>query len=231
MSDTTTDALKRKIAALLAMAHDKASTPAEAEAFAEKARSLMEQHQLGMNDVLGERDPLGKNHVWLPYDDGAYKLVAIAGAEFLGCAALFSTGWNNDRKKRMTYTILIGRESARITAEALIGFWIAECNRTGRAEFKRDPGQFRNARDAIHQVMNAFAVRLRLLAKKTPARAMHSALPVPISEAQAIVAAMATREGRKVKSSFSSAAAAAAERISLATQVAQTDATTRIARS
>ena len=150
--------LKRRILALIRKS-ESTEHEAERDSFAAKARQIMEEHQLTMRDVNRADDPLGRTALFCPYSDGVYPTVAAAGARYLGCATLQQRDFDPVRARMGLKMIFLGRESARVTTEIMVPFWWSECVARGR-RLHREEGLGRNPRDAAHQIMTAFALRL-----------------------------------------------------------------------
>ena len=199
--------LKIKIAKLLEMANS-TTHPAEAESFAAKARALMEEHQLSMGEVFAEQDPLGETHDEIKYAQREYRMLAAAACKYFGCALVYIRG-----TKHIT---IFGRESNRTMAQVMIPYWVKECNRRG-SELYKTTHVYRDRKQAIHRVMDAFTERLHDLADKDPAKAGHSSLPVPVDEANAMIPSDTKELVSRTR--FSRAARTAASEISLASQV------------
>lgn len=166
--DTAVEKLKKKILALLRKA-ESSEHEAEQDAFATKARQLMDEHRLTMRDLTTSVDPMGRTVVACPYNNQEYVVMAAAGGRFLGCDTLISTRRvRADNKKGYKTTkgvIFVGRESARVTAEILTPFWWSQCNRRGRRKHRED-GLGRSPADAVHLMMVALAFRLDQMADR-----------------------------------------------------------------
>lgn len=175
----TTDNLskiKTRISQLLAMA-DSTNHPEEAAAFAAKARQLMDEHNLSLGEAVADQNPLGETRDQVPYAQKEYYVLAANAARYFGCEALFlGRGEKSFR--------IFGRESARITTQLMIPYWVKECRRLGN-QLSKETGMPR--REAIHSVMDAFSRRLSELTRKDPPKAVHSSLPVPIDEARGMI--------------------------------------------
>lgn len=135
--------IKKRISQLLAMA-DGTTHPEEAASFAAKARQLMDEHNLSLGDAVADQNPLGETDAEVPYGQKEYVLLATAAARYFGCETLFQH--RNSKGFR-----IFGRESARVTTELMIPYWIKECRRLGNELSKKD-GLGR--REAIHAVMD-----------------------------------------------------------------------------
>lgn len=215
-TDTARQNLLRKIQALLAKAGSTDSDH-EAEAFASKARQLMEEHQVEQHELGQDTDPLGEDLAPLRYDARCYVSVAAAAAQYFGCSAAF-TNRVIDGRLRRCYR-LFGREAARTTAGVMIEFWTSECMRRGR-RLHRESGMFSSESRAVTEVLIAFAARLHRMSVQSPARPGQAGLPVPLTEAEALM--RSTIEGlgtmRRVDQRFSRAASEEAGKVSLAMQ-------------
>lgn len=214
----TTDNLskiKTRISQLLAMA-DSTNHPEEAAAFAAKARQLMDEHNLSLGEAVADQNPLGETHDQVPYAQKEYYILASNAARYFGCEALFlGRGEKSFR--------IFGRESARITTQLMIPYWVKECRRLGN-KLSKDTGMPR--REAIHSVMDAFSRRLGELTRKDPPKAVHSSLPVPIDEARAM---MPDHYDNNTRLRNHAEAAALAKDISVSQQMAGGAAQRRIA--
>lgn len=181
MTDTARRRLLTKIQALLAKA---ASTDSdhEAEAFAQKARELMEAHQIEQYELGQDTDPLGEDLIPLKHDARCYVTLATHAARYFGCEAAFRYAYDAEGSWRRHYRIF-GREAARITAALMIEYWTAECMR--RARRMRREGRFSSDASAVRQLLEAFSYRLHVMAQRSPARPGQPGLPVPLTEAEA----------------------------------------------
>lgn len=167
--------IRKRIAKLLAMASSSTHME-EASSFATKARELMDEHSISLGDAVAEENPLGTSNHDLPYAQREYRQMATAVARFFGCDLTWTPGTNT--------VTFYGREAARTTASLMLPYWTVECRRLGNELAKKTT---MNRREAIHSVMDEFTRRLYKLAYVSPAKAVHSSLPVPLDEASALV--------------------------------------------
>lgn len=163
--ETAVQKLKVKIAALLRKA-DRTDNEHEAEAFGAKARALIQEHRLTMQEVLGSTDPMGRSQIFCPYQDRAYVELASGAARYLGCSCLFGMGWDYTRHRRARYVVFVGRESARVTAELMTPFWWSQCTRHGRRAF-REGRVGTSSNQAVRLTLTAMGFRLSSMAEDT----------------------------------------------------------------
>lgn len=153
---TKNKALIEKIKALLAKA---ASTEFEAEAqiFGDKARQLMEQHQIEITD-LEHDDPVGINKPYRasPSAPSYKKFLWSALAKYYGCKVVMS--WH----KADEYTVnIVGRESSRITTELMYPFVMEQVRKAAKKiyEDKKHLGELTVER-CVRNVANALVMRI-----------------------------------------------------------------------
>lgn len=230
------DAIKRKIAALLAKAEG-TDNEFEAEAFMSKVNELLEKYQIQMHE-LNTSDPMG-------HQDGETNVyAAIAWAKMmLGLAARYFgarivwTGkeaeWYYDKKGNLKsrkkkgvghnhhpYTIF-GPQSARMTAELMFPYLISQVRRQGKS-YARVHG----IPDAIgaREVGNAFCIRLsKLVANQQAHRdelVKNALVPVDMTQSYIDVfyADSPLTKGKSRKLKYGQEAADYADKISLSAQ-------------
>lgn len=156
MIDKTNEDILRKVKALLAKAN---STPhqEEAESFLAKAHEMMEKYQISVGD-FSKDDPVSFE---LVYNKGRaldwQQYLWNSLADYYGCKAVYASGGGQ-------YTILLlGRQSARITAIEMHKFLVTTCGKLGRQHATTfNISHDRGARD----IGNALSSRLYRLCKE-----------------------------------------------------------------
>lgn len=193
--------LKKRILALLAKA-DSTEYEAEANSFAEKARALLEEHQLTEYDLRRADDPFGEAVVFCPYDDRAYQFLAGMGARYLGCDCLVSEQFDSARGRLRKAVKFRGRQSARVTAEIMVQFWWRETSRTAR-RLHRD-GKFRglSVHRAVMDTMTALGVRLSELAPHPDHEEALAERPDSVRAGRKTNSLRLTRDGQQAASSI-----------------------------
>jgi hypothetical protein len=134
---TATDAIKRKIQALLAKANG-TDNEHEAEAFMAKAMDLLAEHQLDLGELVGDDDPI-LHHVGLKQASSGHAWrwrLYSAVAQFYGCKSIhvdvgYMTNPDGSFVRNKAGKLiegyeqrLVGRESAIITTDLMYP-WIA----------------------------------------------------------------------------------------------------------
>jgi len=177
MSDQSKDKITRIIKALLAKV---AGTDNEAEAavFAAKAHEMMEQYQIEVSDVLRD-DPIDRNK---PYSattsSPSYKKHLWRSlARYYGCKTMLN--WVSHTEYEIH---IIGRESARVTAELMYPFIMKQVREAGRKI--SDMGDMK-PEACIRDVANALVLRLD---KLTAEQRENDPAPVTQSGKNALVA-------------------------------------------
>jgi hypothetical protein len=186
--------LKKKILALLAKA-DSSTHEAERNSFAEKARELLDQHQMTEYDLRRADDMFGESVVFCPYDDRAYRYLAGMGARYLGCDCLSNSMFDPGRARIRQVVKFRGRESSRVTSEIMVQFWWRQCSIDARRWHRE--GRFRglSVHRAVMDTMTALGVRLSEL---TPHPDLEDALalrPENVGKARKTRALRLTRDG------------------------------------
>ncbi len=220
MTDTARQTLLRRIQALLAKSAGTDSQH-EADAFAEKARALMEQHQIEQHELGQDADPLGDDFCFLRYDAHCYIHLAQHASLYFGCHPVFRFGVDRTGKKprRRRGFQLFGRESARTTAQVMIEYWTSECMRRGRRLHREQPETYTSESTGVRMVMEAMAIRLMRATAVAPARPGRPGLPVPQSEAETHARSQMQLHDMKTRGhGFTQRAADEAAGISLALQ-------------
>jgi hypothetical protein len=215
------ESMAEKIAKLFAKA-ESTNSAAEAATFAEKARALMEAHQLSFADLaqLDKDDALGFENEGLTYwkSENWVGTMAYNLARFYGLEGVRSTHGNQHR------LTIIGRESARVTFKAMAPFIKKEIHRLAREEAKRT----KTASVWATEIGKAFASRVHQLKAEADAAEATRLAEKPESFAlvpvDAIAALMAelfpeTKQAPKRKSKVSARAVELAEGISFSGQI------------
>ena len=200
--------LKKRIKQLLAVA-ESTTHEHEAESFAEKARILMEEHQLNHADLRDAEDPLEIEEMTVDDNRIVVKAMYSRAAEFYGCSIMFED-------ENSTQYKLAGRLSNRVTFIMMVEFWSAELRKLVRDfALTHDLGR----QEASFQLFLAFTQRIHKLTVKKPLQAATSNLPVPLDEAQRKLEEENTVETRLYRSSASPEAVTAVKNISVDTQM------------
>jgi hypothetical protein len=212
---TSTDKIKKQIAALLAKAEG-TDNEFEAATFMAKVNELLEKYQIEMHEVrqAGEdNDPLGR-------EEGTTNLYASMGwardvagslARYYGARMIFRKVGNHYR-----YTVL-GRESARMTFELMLPFVISQVRIEAKRLLERRNEGTRSTWE--RQIGHALWVRIHALLPKAEERRAEltaNAL-VPISDVDALVEQEFSnlKKGKDRKIKFSGDAVDAANKVSL----------------
>lgn len=156
------EAIKEKIAKLLAKAEG-TNNEAEAAAFLGKVNELLERHQIAMHEIRDlkvDNDPLGLtvSDVKLYASMSWAPTLCASLAAFYGCQIVRSRTGKNTSK--ITF---IGRESARITCDLMVGYIISQV----RVGAKKMEGVSKSV--AERKVGDALSVRLTRLAQANDA--------------------------------------------------------------
>lgn len=165
---TKNKALIEKIKAILAKA---ASTEFEHEAalFADKARQLMEQHQIDVTD-LEHDDPvdISKPYSATTSAPSYKKHLWTSLAKYYGCRTVLN--WTSATE----YTVdVIGRESARITLELMFPFVMEQVRKAAKRIYdeKKHLGELTVER-CVRSVANALILRIQEeIANREPPKA------------------------------------------------------------
>ncbi len=135
----STDAIKTKIAALLAKA-ESTDNAHERDAFMAKVNELLEAYQLEMWEVRGTADPMGKTRGEARVSDtmGYGRDLTWAVARYYYAEAVFH-GWDRITPTKRAYSIN-GRESCRVTTEIMLPFIFSQVRQQARTMAKEANG-------------------------------------------------------------------------------------------
>lgn len=186
--------LKRKILALLAKA-DSTEHEAERSSFAEKARALLEEHQLTEYDLRRADDMFGESALFAPYDDRAYTYLAAQAGRYLGCDCLVNEAVDHARRKWRKTVKFRGRESCRVTSEIMIQFWWRETNRIARLRHRQGLFPGLSVHRAVMDTMTGLAVRLAQLPAHPDFQESLDQRPSNVGKAKKTTSLRLTREG------------------------------------
>lgn len=187
----------KKVRALLLKAEG--TIGPESDAFMSKVRDLMAKHQIEMHQLRQEPDPLGQHNQGILIDSPWAMGVCHVGAEYLGCAAVFT-----QLEGTTIGCKLYGRRSACLTAMEMLMYWINEVKRMA-ALYDLD----------AQAIGDALALRFsRILEQDGPAPSNGTDL-VPIDEAKAAANNGGAVETKEVVVKASVEAIIVAENISL----------------
>lgn len=220
------EAIKEKIAKLLAKAEG-TNNEAEAAAFLAKVNELLERHQIAMHEIRDlkvDNDPMGMtvSDVKLYASMSWAPSLCASLAAFYGCKTVRTrTGANTSK---ITF---IGRESARITCDLMIGYIISQV----RVGAKRMEGVSKSV--AERKVGDALTIRLMRLAQTNESErqvAVGKGL-IPVTDVDAYMREQFTnlKEGRGRKVRLDAQARDIAERISIHRQAGTSAPAKRIA--
>ena len=185
--------LKKKILALLAKA-DSSTHEAERSSFAEKARELLDQHQLTEYDLRRADDEFGESVLFAPYDDRAYIFLAANAGRYLGCDLLWNQQWDPSKSKMRNVVKFRGRESCRVTAEIMIQFWWRQCNMDARRGHREGRFPRLSVHRAVMDTMTALGVRLSELPPHADWQDSVAERPSDVGKARKTNALRLTRE-------------------------------------
>lgn len=221
------DGIKAKIAALLAKAEG-TDNAHEAEAFMSKAMDMLDKYQLARWELGVAGDEMGQTAVWKtnlnPVTWRKYLIQAVAA--YYGATSLMV----RDGKGMLDFKIC-GRESARITTEAMLPFLIDQVKAAGAKLAETDPTM--NAKRHTRRVAHALTIRLsKLTAERNEAKkgkAQERAL-VLVDELESYMQSLNTKTAKGGKIGTTGSARDAADKISLAKQTEGGKATAAIAK-
>lgn len=210
------DSIKRKIAALLAKAEG-TDNAFEAATFMAKVNELLEKHQLEMNEI---RQATGDNYP-LDMQIGGVNIYAsmlwareVGGAlaRYYGCRFIYWRRGNHFRYE------IVGRESARITFELMLPFVITQV----KLQAKQLDAKYPDARSRSiweREVGQALIVRIWKLIPEAEQRRQEltgkGLIPVSDLDAKMMELYPMLKHGKARQMCYSTAAADAAEKVSL----------------
>lgn len=208
-----TESIKTKIAALLAKA-EKTDNAFEAESFMNKVNELLEKYQIEMHEIRsmrrdGDADPMGhqKGETNLYASMQWARTLAGTVARYYGCKFIFWKIHNHFKYE------VVGRESARTTFELMLPFIISQVKQQAKTLVGLTPSV------AQREVGQALLIRIHRMIPKAEERRSElsrNAL-VPVNDVAGYMEKHFPnlKTGRATTLRFGSAAAAAADRISL----------------
>lgn len=211
---TNNSKIKEKIAALLAKAEG-TDNEFEQEAFMAKVNELLERHQIDLHEIRKpgvDADPMGKENgtTNLYVSMGWAKDVANVLARYYGCRFIYWKIGNHIKYE------VVGRESARETFELMFPFVVSQVKQQG-ARLARQLWDT-SASIMSREVGHALTIRIHKMVPQAEERRSEltkNAL-VPVSDVDAFVEAnFALKAGKAKQLRYSSAAAAAADRVSI----------------
>jgi hypothetical protein len=216
-----TDSILTKIKALLTKAAS-TNNQHEAAAFAAKANELMEKYQIDVDSIRNTDDPVGRDKIYQTVNAAAgwRRQLAGATARYYGCRVVHTV----DPHKRNgfgTEVEMFGRESARVTALAMLPYFITTVGNLC-VQMSKETGWTRAK--CANQIGMELANRLRTLApameRGNEAVTGKNAL-IRLDEVNAMVEAAYPhlRKARAPKFTTSSRAAELANSVGLSGQV------------
>jgi hypothetical protein len=209
MTDLTK--IKTKITALLAKAEG-TDNEFEANTFMAKVNELMEKHQIAMHELGDQSDQMGHQrgdfNMYASMTWG--KILTAQICRYYGCETMWYKNNNH-----ILYDV-IGRESARITAELMIPFIISQV----RQKAKKLASEFRKTRSvAEREVGHALTGRIaNMLTETKEHREAHArSMLVPVNEIESYLADMFAnaKKGREQTLRYGQAAKTLASEVSL----------------
>ena len=131
--------LKEKIAKMLRLAEGEAKNGNDdlAATYMAKIDKMLEEHQIGLHEVRANEerisDPMGqtKGENKVSSTLAWYRLATNAISNYYGCKMVFTTD------KKQVHYVLVGRESARVTAELMIPFVISQVKQQTRVYLRK----------------------------------------------------------------------------------------------
>lgn len=210
--------IKQKIAALLAKA-DGTDNQFEAAIFMAKVNELLEKYQLDLAECVGASDPLGRQMGTTNIYASMTWARDLVGplCRFYGARVIY--GHRN--KNHFPYSV-VGRESARMTAEIMLPFVISQIKQRAKT-FAKEQG----ITPAVAEREIGHGVRLRILndlakveARRAELKTSDGTALIPINEVDAYLleAAPDTQPVKPSKIKTTNSAYEEAQRVSLNVQ-------------